>query len=89
MGNSDDENGEIRLTENNLRPAGDHQPVQQQLWALPIPGKADSPDDHQRPAGQTPAGVRGWKKRPGLVICGRPLPCHRPDPAKKSNRRNL
>ena len=60
----------------DLWAAGDHLPVQQQLRAVPFPGKTDSLDDHQRPPRQAIAGLRGRSERPRLALCGRPLPGH-------------
>ena len=42
----------------NLRDAGEHHPLLQQLRPLPVPGEADPPDDQQRQAPQAAACLR-------------------------------
>ena len=60
----------------DLRHAGEHHPLLQQLRPLSVPGKADSPDDQQREAAQEPAGVRRWNAGARLAVCGGPLQGH-------------
>ena len=60
----------------NLRPAGDYQPLFQQLRSLSFPGEADSADDRQRPERQAASGIRKRRKCPRLALCGGPLQGH-------------
>ena len=57
----------------NLRSAGDHFPLLQQLRPLPFPGEADPVDDQPRPGRRVPSGIRNRRERERLAPCFRPL----------------
>ena len=54
----------------HLRPAGDGEPLLQQLRPLSVPREAYPPDDRPGPGGQDSAGVRRRRERAGLAPRG-------------------
>ena len=73
----------------NLRAAGNHQQLLEQLRALSVSREADSADDGVRARRQTDARVRPWRERARLAVRGGPLPGHRCNPGKRPCWRDL
>jgi len=73
----------------HIWPAGDHQPLFQQLRPVSVSGKAHPADDFPRAGRRTAAGIRNRGKCPGLALRGRPLQGNRHHTPAGKDRRSV
>ena len=66
-----------------------HRPAEQQLRPVSVSGEVHPPVRHQCPGGPAAAPLREGDERPGLALCRRQLPGHRPRRPARRDRRSL